>query len=112
MTMPEKKAPIYITDTKTGDVVFVRTVCNLPRIFKDFKEGVEKVKDETTDRIRTDAVRFMIKGIVDGVQLSTHKINLYTDTSRAPSGEKRENKPPGVDEQKKSGDSGAELIKL
>ena len=53
MTMPAGKAPIYITDTKTGELVFIRTVVNLPRIFKDFKEGVEKVTDDE-GKVRTE----------------------------------------------------------
>ena len=111
MTMPAGKAPIYITDTKTGELVFIRTVVNLPRIFKDFKEGVEKVTDDE-GKVRTDAVRFTVKGIVDGVQLSTHKINLYTSSSLS-AAEVEEKKPAGGGSGKLSTvDESSELIRL
>ena len=111
MTIPAKKAPIYITDTKTGEVIFVRTICNLPRIFKDFKDGVEKVKD-AEGKVRPDAVRFTVEGIVDGVQLSTHKINLYTSDSLS-AAEVQKKKLAGRSSEKLSTvDESNELIRL
>nr|KAG5685181.1 hypothetical protein BaRGS_005612 [Batillaria attramentaria] len=79
MTMPAQKAPIYIKDVKTGDTVFVRTVRNLPRLFRTFKD-VKRVPDtgENEGRDRLDAVDFSIEGIIQGVQLSSHRINLYS----------------------------------
>ncbi|XP_025080130.1 uncharacterized protein LOC112555819 [Pomacea canaliculata] len=79
MTMPQKKAPVYIKDIRTGELVLVRIISSLPFYFKKF-EGVELLPpDEVTGKPRKDAVIFHIEGIVDGVQLSSHRINLQQD---------------------------------
>ena len=111
MSMPAGKAPIYITDTKTGDIVAITTVCDLYDIFYNFSDGVEEVKDKD-GKVRTDAVRFTVKGIVDGVQLSTHKINLYTSSSLS-AAEVEKKKPAGGGSGKLSTvDESSELIRL
>ena len=80
MSMPAEEAPIYITDMKTGEVVFTRTICDLPKIFQEY-ENVDRKVIDSDGNDRQDAVRFTVKGIIDGIQLSTHKINLYTSDS-------------------------------
>jgi hypothetical protein len=82
MSMPAGRAPTYIIDLKTGERVAVRSVVNLPRDFRNFKD-VMTVKDEE-GKVKADRVLFRVEGIVDGVQLSTHKINLYTQKSVPP----------------------------
>lgn len=74
MAMPAKRAPVYIRDKNTGDLVFVYNVNNLPDLFEDYPD-VRRVKD-SEGKVRADAVQFRIEGMVDGMQLSSHVINL------------------------------------
>ncbi|KAK7090292.1 uncharacterized protein [Littorina saxatilis] len=74
MSIPAKRAPVYIKHRKSGDLVFVYTVNNLPDLFEEFPD-VTRVKDEG-GKVKADAVEFHIEGIVDGMQLSSHRINL------------------------------------
>ncbi|XP_076435624.1 uncharacterized protein LOC143275427 [Babylonia areolata] len=74
MTLPAKRAPVYIRDKSSGDLVFVYSVVNLPDVFENCPD-VRRVKDEE-GKVRADAVEFHIEGIVDGMQLSSHVINL------------------------------------
>ncbi|KAL8580902.1 hypothetical protein ACOMHN_039602 [Nucella lapillus] len=76
MSMPALKAPIYVKNLKTGETNFVRTISSLPRIFKDFPAVSKVTNDE--GQCRPDAVRFRVDGVIDGVQLSTHRINLHS----------------------------------
>ena len=75
--MPAKRAPVYIKD-KRGDLVFVYNLNNLTDLFEDFPD-VSRVKD-ADGKVRPDAVEFRIEGIVDGMQLSSHRINLSGHT--------------------------------
>lgn len=80
MIMPARRAPVYIKD-KTGEVVFVYSLNNLPGLFENIPD-VERVKDEE-QKVRSDAVRFTIEGIVDGMQLSSHRINLCDQSKKS-----------------------------
>ena len=77
MSMPAKRAPVYIKD-KNGEVVFVYTLNNLLDVFSSYKD-VSKVRDED-GKVLPDSVEFRIEGIVDGMQLSSHRINLTGHT--------------------------------
>nr|KAG5697712.1 hypothetical protein BaRGS_000597 [Batillaria attramentaria] len=74
MSMPAKRAPVYIKDKKTGEQVFVYNLNSLLDLFED-NPDVTRVKDEE-GKVRADAVQFRIEGKVDGMQLSSHTINL------------------------------------
>ncbi|PVD18912.1 hypothetical protein C0Q70_21471 [Pomacea canaliculata] len=82
MTLPAERGLIYIKMKKTGEVVYVQNVTNLPFYFHKFDdvqivnpngEVVGKTK-EFYDQWKN--IRFKIVGIVNGVQLSSHCINL------------------------------------
>ncbi|XP_076435440.1 uncharacterized protein LOC143275317 isoform X2 [Babylonia areolata] len=77
MTMPAGRAPIYVRNLKTGEYNYVRTIRNLPSAFKGFSKDVVSPVLNAEGKTRSDAVRFTVHGIIDGVQLSTHKIHLH-----------------------------------
>lgn len=74
MSMPAKRAPVYIKDKKTGEQVYVYYLNSLPDLFLEFP-GVSKVKDED-GKVKPDEIQFRIEGKVDGMQMSSHRINL------------------------------------
>lgn len=73
MSMPAKVAPVFIKD-KRGDLVYAHYCNSLVDAFEKYRE-VGQVKD-SEGKVRPDAVLFHIEGIVDGMQLSNHVINL------------------------------------
>ncbi|KAL8580868.1 hypothetical protein ACOMHN_039568 [Nucella lapillus] len=74
MSLPAKRAPVYIRSKSSGELVFVYSVNNLPDLFEECPD-VRKVKD-ADGMVKADAVQFHIEGLVDGMQLSSHVINL------------------------------------
>ncbi|KAK7441393.1 hypothetical protein BaRGS_00040575, partial [Batillaria attramentaria] len=69
MSMPEGEALVFIKN-KDGKVVFVKQIFTLVPLFPQYRitkpDGTEEDK----------AVRFKVKGVVEGTQLSTHHIRL------------------------------------
>ena len=92
MSMPAKRAPVYIRD-KRGELVYVYTVNNLVDLFEDFPD-VRRVRDEE-GKVKADAVLFHVEGIVDGMQLSSHHINLTSQPTLPPTQEGEEGEGGG-----------------
>lgn len=70
MSMPEGEALVFIKN-KEGKTVFVKQILNLSLLFP-----AENHIDLDQGGVRADAVKFEVKGIVEGTQLSTHRIRL------------------------------------
>ncbi|KAK7089984.1 uncharacterized protein [Littorina saxatilis] len=70
MSMPAKEARAIIKN-KQGETIFFYKLRNLSELFSEDHH----LKDEDGDP-KSDAVEFVIEGRVDGMQLSSHRINL------------------------------------
>ncbi|KAK7090677.1 uncharacterized protein [Littorina saxatilis] len=75
MSMPAKQAKAYIKD-KHGDTVFYYTLKNLSHLFPQNKIEVDDPKRPGSKKAREDAVQFVVEGVLNGVQMSSHKIKL------------------------------------
>ncbi|XP_025079411.1 uncharacterized protein LOC112555290 [Pomacea canaliculata] len=82
MTLPAKRGLVYIKMKETGEVVYVQNVTNLPFYFLKFQDvQILNANGEVIDKTKElnaqcKDIRFKIAGIVNGVQLSSHCINL------------------------------------
>ncbi|XP_025079412.1 uncharacterized protein LOC112555291 isoform X1 [Pomacea canaliculata] len=108
MTLPAERGLIYIKMKETGEVVYVQNVTNLPFYFHKFDdvqivnangEVVGKTK-EFYDQWKD--IRFKIVGIVNGVQLSSHCINLR-QTGVVPAGSNLASASPKVSSRESKG---------
>lgn len=72
MSMPSKVAQAYIKD-KQGETVFYYRLRNLADLFP-----LNAIKDRD-GRTLEDAVEFTVEGVVNGMQLANHKIELRGD---------------------------------
>ncbi|XP_076453890.1 uncharacterized protein LOC143289013 [Babylonia areolata] len=70
MSMPAKEARAFVKN-KAGDTIFFFKLRNLSELFPKSTH----LEDENGDT-RSDAVEFVIEGRVDGMQMSSHRINL------------------------------------
>ena len=70
MSMPAKEARAIIKNRR-GDPIFFYKLRNLSELFPTSTHLTDK--DGET---RSDAVEFVVEGRVDGMQLSSHRINL------------------------------------
>ncbi|KAK7089986.1 uncharacterized protein [Littorina saxatilis] len=70
MCMPAKEARAFIKN-RQGETIFFYKLRKLSKLFSEDKH----LKDEDGE-VRPDAVEFVTEGRVDGMQLSSHRINL------------------------------------
>ena len=72
MSMPAKEARAVIKN-KRAETIFFFKLRNLSELFP---KGTHLQEEGGGGDPRSDAVQFVIEGRVDGVQLSSHRINL------------------------------------
>ena len=77
MTMPAKKAEAFVRN-KAGEVVHFYKLNNLKVLFPKQAVKGEDGKD------REDAVQFVVEGMVSGIQLSSHRIELDSEALPRP----------------------------
>ncbi|KAK7484436.1 hypothetical protein BaRGS_00024321 [Batillaria attramentaria] len=70
MVMPSKEARAFVKN-KRGQNVFFYSVKDLTEFFPN-----QTLRDEQGKVLRQDAVQFLVEGVVDGMQLASHRINL------------------------------------
>ena len=70
MSMPAKEARAVLHN-KQGETIFFYKLRNLAELFP----SKTHIKDSEGEP-KSDAVEFLIEGRVDGMQLSSHRINL------------------------------------
>lgn len=74
MSMPAKEARAFIKNSY-GDTVFYYKLNNLSHLFPRNKIRIPTPEGQP-QKYREDAVEFLVEGIVNGMQLSSHRINL------------------------------------